>query len=157
MPSISVEILSRPKGKDTSNDALPKFLAQYASAQRVGSLIKETPSGKLMSEWQTVVNESSSKPQLVDMAPAISALMGIKDEEEIVGLSISSAVIRTNMCTNLEMDPNRSQLDLHFTQTPCSSKIGINFGQGVENHARRACNSDRNSTGLWRRKFCQRA
>ncbi len=82
------------EGKDTSNDALPKFLAQYASAQRVGSLIKETPSGKLVSEWQTVVNESSSKPQLVDMAPAISALMGIKDEEEIVGFSISSAVIR---------------------------------------------------------------
>lgn len=68
------------------------------------------------------------------MAPAISALMGIKDEDEIVRLSISSAKIWTNMYMNLEMDPNCGQLDLHSPQTPCGPKIRINSGQRVENY-----------------------
>lgn len=71
-----------------TNEALPKFLALYTSAKRVGSLIKEIPSGKLVSEWQGLVNESPSKPELFDMAPAISALMAIKDEEELVGILV---------------------------------------------------------------------
>jgi nucleosome binding factor SPN SPT16 subunit len=47
-------------------------------------LIKEVPSGKLISEWQALINEAPEKPELVDMAPAISALMAVKDEEELV-------------------------------------------------------------------------
>lgn len=87
--SITIEILARPKGKDASNDALSKFLAQYTSAKRVGTLVKETPSGKLVSEWQAAVNESVSKPEIVDIASAISSLMAIKDEEELVSLCVS--------------------------------------------------------------------
>ena len=56
----------------------------YKSAKTVGTLTKETPSGKLVSEWQTLVNESQEKPQLVDMSLAISALMAVKDDEELV-------------------------------------------------------------------------
>lgn len=81
---VTVEILARPKSKDVSSDALPKFLDLYKSAKKVGSLIKEVPSGKLISEWQALVNEAPEKPELVDMAPAISALMAVKDEEELV-------------------------------------------------------------------------
>jgi len=83
---VTVEILARPKGKDVPSDALPKFLEMYKSAKKVGTLIKEAPSGKLVSEWQALVNESQEKPELVDMALAISALMAVKDEEELVSL-----------------------------------------------------------------------
>lgn len=87
--SVTIEILARPKGKDASNDALSKLLAQHTSAKRVGTLVKETPSGKLVSEWQAAVDESVSKPELVDMTPAISSLMAIKDEEELVSVYVS--------------------------------------------------------------------
>ena len=83
---VTVEILARPKSKDVPSDALPKFLDMYKSAKKVGSLIKEAPSGKLISEWQALVNEAAEKPELVDMAPAISTLMAVKDEEELVSL-----------------------------------------------------------------------
>jgi len=86
--NVTVEIFARPKGKDATNDALPNFFAQYIASKRVGSLVKETPSGKLVTEWQALVNESSTKPELVDMGPAISAFMSVKDEEELVGVTL---------------------------------------------------------------------
>ena len=82
--TVPVEIFARPKGKDVASDALPKFLALYISAKIVGTLPKENPSGKLVSEWQALVAEASTKPELVDVTPAYSSFMSIKDEDEIV-------------------------------------------------------------------------
>jgi nucleosome binding factor SPN SPT16 subunit len=85
IPSVTIEILARAKGKDQSNDtALPMLVERYISASKVGSLTKETPSGKLVSEWQAALTESSSKPEIVDMSPAVSSLMSVKDDEELV-------------------------------------------------------------------------
>ena len=81
---VPVEIIARPKGKDVASDALPKFLALYISAKIVGTLPKENPSGKLVSEWQALIAEASTKPELVDVTPAYSSFMSIKDEDEIV-------------------------------------------------------------------------
>lgn len=85
--TVPVEIIARPKGKDVASDALPKFLALYTSAKTVGTLPKENPSGKLVSEWQALVAEAPTKPELVDVTPAYSSFMSIKDEDEIVRIS----------------------------------------------------------------------
>ncbi|KAF9484717.1 FACT complex subunit SPT16 [Pholiota conissans] len=104
--SVTIEILARPKGKDASSDALAKFLAQYTLAKRVGVLIKESPSGKLVSEWQGVVNDSASKPELVDMSPAISSLMAVKDEEELkwteTAANLTSTLLKYLVAPKLE-------------------------------------------------------
>lgn len=84
--TVSVEILARPKGKDAPSDALPKFLAAYTAARKVGILQKETPSGKLVTEWQTLLDGAESKPETTDMTPAISTLMAVKDFDELVSL-----------------------------------------------------------------------
>lgn len=85
VPGIpTLEIYAQAKGKDAANDALPNFFALYKSAKRVGGLLKETHSGKLVSEWQKLVAESDSKPEVVEMGPAISSLMAVKDAEELV-------------------------------------------------------------------------
>jgi hypothetical protein len=39
----------------------------------------------MVSEWDKLVAESPNKPELVDMAPAVSTFMAVKDEEELVG------------------------------------------------------------------------
>ncbi|KAF8201718.1 FACT complex subunit SPT16 [Pholiota molesta] len=104
--SVTIEILARPKGKDASNDALSKFLAQYTSAKRVGTLVKEAPSGKLVSEWQAAVDKSVSKPEFLDMAPAISSLMAIKDEEELkwtqTAANLTSTLLKYLVAPKLE-------------------------------------------------------
>ena len=82
--TVPVEIIARPKGKDVSSDAFPRFLALYTSAKTIGILPKENPSGKFVSEWQALVAEAPTKPELVDVTPAYSSFMSIKDKEELV-------------------------------------------------------------------------
>lgn len=81
---VPVEIFAQAKAKEPANDALSRFFALYASRKRVGTLTKEPHTGKLITEWDKLVAEAESKPDLVDMAPAVSAFMAVKDEEELV-------------------------------------------------------------------------
>ena len=84
---VTIEIIARPKAKDVTNDAVSKFLAAYTSAQKVGVLMKDTASGKLVSEWQAALEGATSKPEVIDMTPAISSLFAVKDEDELVSTS----------------------------------------------------------------------
>jgi nucleosome binding factor SPN SPT16 subunit len=81
---VPIEILAQAKGKEAPNDALPRFLKLYTSNKRVGTLVKETHTGKLINEWGKLVAESDNKPDLVDMSLAVSVFMAVKDEEELV-------------------------------------------------------------------------
>lgn len=68
----------------------------YTSLKRIGVLTKEVPSGKLIDEWTTAISASDSKPATSDLAPALAALLAVKDDEELVSLSILVVV----MCLN---------------------------------------------------------
>jgi nucleosome binding factor SPN SPT16 subunit len=81
---VTIEIVARPKARDSTNDSLLKFLAVYTSAKKVGVLMKDTASGKLVSEWQAALEGAASKPEVTDMTPAISSLLAVKDEDELV-------------------------------------------------------------------------
>lgn len=83
-PFVPVEIFAQAKAKEPANDAIPKFLAEYTSHSRVGTIMKETPTGKLVDEWNKVLNASASKPEMSDATPSISSVMAVKDEEELV-------------------------------------------------------------------------
>jgi nucleosome binding factor SPN SPT16 subunit len=85
---VPIEIFVMPKAKDPPNDSLNKFLERYTTHARVGTFLKEQQRGKFMDEWSRAVEGANSKPELVDMGPAVSAIMAVKDEEEMVrGLS----------------------------------------------------------------------
>jgi nucleosome binding factor SPN SPT16 subunit len=81
---VPVEIFTLAKSKDPPSDALPRFLAVFTSNQRIGSLSKETYAGKLIDEWNNVLAASDKKPEVVDIASAISTFMSVKDDEELV-------------------------------------------------------------------------
>jgi len=85
---VPIKIFVQAKGKDVSNDSLPQFIEQYCRSQCIGTFLKEQHTGKLVSEWEKSIKEISERPKLVDMSPAISAAMAVKDEEELVGLYI---------------------------------------------------------------------
>jgi nucleosome binding factor SPN SPT16 subunit len=81
---IPVELLIMAKGKDAPNDSLTKLVDLYLSKKRVGTLVKEPHTGKLLAEWDELIAKAPTKPDLVDMAPAVSGFMAVKDAEELV-------------------------------------------------------------------------
>ena len=83
---VPIEIYAQAKAKDPPTTAVPQFLEAYTAHQRVGSLIKESHSGKLVDEWNKLLSEAGTKPELVDMTPAVAAFMAAKDEDELVSL-----------------------------------------------------------------------
>jgi nucleosome binding factor SPN SPT16 subunit len=47
-------------------------------------LVKETQTGKLLKEWEAALASANSQPELVDIAPSISSMLAVKDDEELV-------------------------------------------------------------------------
>ncbi|KAG6812757.1 hypothetical protein H0H92_000672 [Tricholoma furcatifolium] len=92
---IGIEILAQAKGKDAPNDSLSKFTAAYASHSRVGTLTKETHTGKLVGEWETQLNGLESKPELIDISSAVSQFMAVKDAEELKNTQTAAALTST--------------------------------------------------------------
>jgi len=84
---VPVELFVQAKAKDPPNDALPRFLQAFTSAERVGTLTKEPCTGKLIDEWNKALSGSNKKPEIVDIAPSVSSFMAVKDEEELVSRS----------------------------------------------------------------------
>ncbi|KAG1811480.1 uncharacterized protein BJ212DRAFT_1247813, partial [Suillus subaureus] len=80
---VPVKILMQAKAKEPPSDALPKFMEAYTSFKHVRSLVKEACTGKLMTEWEQGISKADKKPELVNMAPALSAFMAVKDKEEM--------------------------------------------------------------------------
>lgn len=85
---VPVQILAQAKPKDPPTDALPKFAGVFSKLHRVGILSKEQVSGKLIDEWNKTVASAETKPDTVDVSPAISSLLAVKDEEELVSLLV---------------------------------------------------------------------
>jgi nucleosome binding factor SPN SPT16 subunit len=90
---VPVEIFTLAKSKDPPSDALPRFLSIFTSNQRIGSLSKETYAGKLIDEWNNALAASDKKPEVVDIASAISTFMSVKDDEELVRRSININIL----------------------------------------------------------------
>jgi nucleosome binding factor SPN SPT16 subunit len=59
-------------------------LEAFTAHQRIGTLTKEGPKGKAINEWNKALDAAAKKPEIIDIAPAISSLMAVKDEEELV-------------------------------------------------------------------------
>ncbi|KAL0947324.1 hypothetical protein HGRIS_013443 [Hohenbuehelia grisea] len=92
---IAIETYVVPRPKDPPSDAFSKFVEEYTSLKRVGSLVKEQYSGKVLAEFEKRASEASSKPELVDMALAVSTFFAHKDEEELKCIEIASNLTST--------------------------------------------------------------
>lgn len=89
-PPVPIEILIQAKAKEPPTDAVPKFIEAYSERTRVGTLVKETYHGKLISEWNQAINQLAQKPEQVDMGPALATVMAVKDEDELVRLPVDT-------------------------------------------------------------------
>ncbi|CAA7267953.1 unnamed protein product [Cyclocybe aegerita] len=134
---IVVEIIARPKGKDVPSDALPRFHGAYTSAKKVGVLLKESPSGKLVSEWQALVDGAVTKPELLDMTPAISTLMAIKEDEEMkciqTAAALTSTLLKYHVAPKLESILDKES---KITHDQLATQIEARLGSGEGKEAR---------------------
>lgn len=94
--AIAIEIFALAKGKEPANDALPKFAAVFSELKRVGHVVKDVPSGKFAEDWNKAADALSQKPEMVDITLAISAVLAVKDEEELVRLDLCSLLLQSN-------------------------------------------------------------
>lgn len=118
---MPVEILAQAKPKDPPSDALPKFIELYTSQKRVGSLLKETHTGKLVGEWEKRLAEATDKPEVVEIFQAISTFMSQKDEEELVRPS-APILVSIPLSRYAESNGSRWRINIDIAQISCCPK-----------------------------------
>ncbi|KAG5645879.1 hypothetical protein DXG03_005026 [Asterophora parasitica] len=135
--NISIEILAQAKGKEAPNDALPKFVEAYSSQKRVATLVKEAHTGKVIGEWEKLVNELESKPELIDMSTAVSCFMAVKDSEELK-LTQTAAVLTSTLLKHHVAPKLESILDKEskVTHDMVAAQIEARLGSGEGSSAK---------------------
>ncbi|KAJ7286043.1 FACT complex subunit SPT16 [Mycena rebaudengoi] len=134
---VPVEILAQAKGKEPPNDSLPRFFDLYASKKRVGTLQKEVHRGKLIDEWKKRIADAPSKPELVDMGPALSAFMAVKDADELKCIQ-TAGVITSTLLKYYVTDKLESILDKEskISHETLSAQIEARLGSGEGDSAK---------------------
>ncbi|KAK7043799.1 FACT complex subunit spt16 [Paramarasmius palmivorus] len=134
---IPVEIFAQAKAKEPANDALPSFLKAYTAHSKVGTLLKETHTGKLAAEWDKLVKEAANRPDLVDMSPAVSAFMAVKDGEELkiiqTAANLTSTLLKHHVAPRLESILDReSKISHAHLAAQIESKLGSGEGDDAK-------------------------
>ncbi|KAK0483168.1 FACT complex subunit SPT16 [Armillaria novae-zelandiae] len=129
--AIPVKIFPQAKAKEPANDALPKFAELYLSHKKVGTLVKEKHTGKIVTEWGKQIAEASDKPELVDMSHSISSFMTIKDEEELkatkVAAGLTSTLLKQYVAPRLETILDR---ETKISHDQFAAQIEARLGSG---------------------------
>jgi nucleosome binding factor SPN SPT16 subunit len=128
--------MAQAKAKDPPNDALPDFAKIYSSYTRVGTLLKESHTGKLIQQWEKTLSELKNKPELVDMSPAVSFFMAIKDEDEMVSHFSFSSANYVQLNHRIESDTYRRESHFHTACTQYSAQTRDDLRQRSRHHPR---------------------
>ncbi|GAB7359749.1 hypothetical protein MBLNU230_g6921t1 [Neophaeotheca triangularis] len=79
-----VEIMVRGKDEQENAKQFERCLETIkSSGKKVGVLQKETSAGPFVTAWKSALSEISKEVEELDIAPAISAAMAVKDEKEL--------------------------------------------------------------------------
>ncbi|EPQ58254.1 SPT16-domain-containing protein [Gloeophyllum trabeum ATCC 11539] len=134
---VPVEVLAQAKPNEPPTDALPKLVERFTSHQRVGTLLKESQSGKLVNEWNQATAESSSKPEMLDIAPAVATLLAVKDEEELkiirTAANLTSTLMTHHIAVKLETILDR---EAKISHEQFAAQIEMRLGSGEGDKAK---------------------
>ncbi|KAK7693287.1 hypothetical protein QCA50_002854 [Cerrena zonata] len=130
---VPIEIIAQARPKDPPTDALQRFLAAYTSHERVGALTKESHTGKLIDEWTAAVNGADKKPDVVDMAPAFSSFLAVKDGDELkshrTAASLTSTLLAHHVLPKLESILDR-EAQISHEQLSAQIEARLGYGEG---------------------------
>jgi nucleosome binding factor SPN SPT16 subunit len=131
---VPIEILIQAKAKEASTNALPKFIEAYSKYTRVATLIKETYHGKLITEWNQGIDSLKNKPEQVDMAPALSTVMSVKDEDELVSTDYYGVMFNSHVALP-ENHPHGCKPDIDTAHSPHRTQARDHSRQRSQDHA----------------------
>ncbi|KAA1474845.1 FACT complex subunit SPT16 [Dentipellis sp. KUC8613] len=134
---VPVEIFIQAKAKEPPSDALPNFLKVFTGHQRIGTLTKETYTGKLSDEWNKALSSSETKPEITDAAPAISAFMAVKDDDELkcirTAANLTTTLLTHHIAVKLETILDR---EAKISHEQFAAQIEARLGSGDEANAK---------------------
>ncbi|EJD05718.1 FACT complex subunit SPT16 [Fomitiporia mediterranea MF3/22] len=136
-PIIPIQILAQAKAKEPPTNALPTLAGIYSKLQRVGVITKDNTSGKLIDDWNNAISEAESKPETVDMSPAVSAILAVKDEEELkctrIAANLTSTLMNHHVAPKLETILDRESKITHETfAAQIESRLGSGEGENAK-------------------------
>ncbi|KAI7236663.1 FACT complex subunit [Hortaea werneckii] len=81
---IPLEVVVRGKDAEENAKQFERCLDTIKNAgKRVGVITKEQSSGPFVNEWKNAFSEISKEVEEVDISPALSSVMAVKDENEL--------------------------------------------------------------------------
>lgn len=107
--SMGIDIVLHVKGRNDSGSAQMEAICESMSRAGVpvvvGSIVKETPEGKLLEAWDEKLK--GSEFQIVDVSGGFSEIFAVKDEEEIISIKkaafLSASVLKNVVVPRLEV------------------------------------------------------
>lgn len=81
-PFVEFEILSRSKDEQKNKQVYTEFISKIPPGI-TGILSKESPTGKMVTEWKNAIEENNLNLETVDISQQMAVLMAAKDEEEL--------------------------------------------------------------------------
>ncbi|KAI5124316.1 hypothetical protein M0805_008924 [Coniferiporia weirii] len=134
---VPIQILVQAKPKELPTDAIPTLVGIYTKLKRVGTLAKDNASGKFIDEWNKTVSEAETKPEVVDISPAVSTLLSVKDEEELkytrITSNLTSTLLNHHIAPKLETILDR---EAKITHDAFAAQIEARLGTGEGDNAR---------------------
>ncbi|KAI8393680.1 FACT complex subunit-domain-containing protein [Radiomyces spectabilis] len=106
---VPVDIIRRGKNIE-QNVPLYEPLVEALSGKRVGVIVKDKFKGKNVDEWNRAWKQAGKSFEEVDIAPAVSACLAVKDEEEVRTMRIA-AKISSNVMKNYFIDEMSTIVD----------------------------------------------
>lgn len=92
---LNVEILVRSKDAEENQKQFERILESIkAAGKKVGIIAKDLSTGPFVTEWKTAFQDVSKDVEEVDISPALSHVMAVKDEQELRAIrnaSVASA------------------------------------------------------------------
>lgn len=83
----------------------------------------------MVTEWNKAVEDSSEKPELVDMAQAVSTFMAVKDDEELVFTEQLPSEARS-LISFSERNKDCWSFDQNSIATPYRTQTRAHLGPG---------------------------
>lgn len=79
-----IEFLLRGKDEAENKKQFEQIVDIIKKAKKVGVLPKDVATGPFAKEWKAAYDPAAAGVEEIDIAPALSAVMGVKDETELV-------------------------------------------------------------------------
>lgn len=97
--------------------------AYMYTQKKVGVVAKDVPSGPLVTEWKAAYSEIQKDIEEVDITPAVSAALIVKDEKELVRCRGAIRPLPTTDCLTASNPRRLASLQRHHGKLLCRPDV----------------------------------